>query len=705
MRHTIKLVLLLLLLCPSLYGQTRVNLQTQSQGPASTQPPISCASSMTFTASVVFTADYFFNLNCNVTSSTIAIGSAVVGNEIQIGYTNVSPGFTFTWPVNIIGVPATPVVGGNISATFQYCGTVTNGSCTANSWWNLDQGPSGVVLGAASTYIDAATFGVTANTQYVLDATWTINTQNVSSATGAFKSTDTGKACVGISNSGTATLPVGTFTFLTSTTGTCSVNATASQTNGTFVWGTDDTTAMQAAWTAILTRPALGAAANASCGGKFLIPYGFIWVTQNPATTATPASCGQFDSEFPQYYVEGAGYGATVFFLAPSFLFNTTTAGGCRFGSLQSTCLWGTNFTHFRAFGATTLGFVPTFSGVASVLTLGTNGTGEQINIFNMGNPTNLTGISILGQTDMCSFCVVDGAGSTGFNVSAQAAMCFNCWTNVGLNVTGSALFNDYGGGYNPHANQDGVVVSGTMNMFGTYANAISTNFAACSLGANAVLNIYATNSPVSGLGACRNAGVGAGILFRGNNATVSLSSANVTGGATGGAISTNGVNTGDKIIDLGNNSINGTMANLQAAGATWLGYGNGPNIRGFCTGVATASSTLALRISGSSTSGTGVATTCTSTTIDAGQVMQTAGTLIELLVNAGTGGVNASSGVVTVLKNGAAQTMTCTLGTGTSCQDGTHTVAYAIGDLISIQFTTQTSETLANVKATVIAN
>jgi hypothetical protein len=56
------------------------------------------------------------------------------------------------------------------------------------------------------------------------------------------------------------------------------------------------------------------------------------------------------------------------------------------------------------------------------------------------------------------------------------------------------------------------------------------------------------------------------------------------------------------------------------------------------------------------------------------------------------------------VLKNGGATTMTCTLGTGTSCTDVTHTQAYAIGDLISIQFTTQAAETLANVRASVVA-
>jgi len=57
----------------------------------------------------------------------------------------------------------------------------------------------------------------------------------------------------------------------------------------------------------------------------------------------------------------------------------------------------------------------------------------------------------------------------------------------------------------------------------------------------------------------------------------------------------------------------------------------------------------------------------------------------------------------VTVLKNGGATTITCTIGTATSCIDGTHTASFAQGDLISLQFTSQAADTLAGVKAQVI--
>lgn len=119
----------------------------------------------------------------------------------------------------------------------------------------------------------------------------------------------------------------------------------------------------------------------------------------------------------------------------------------------------------------------------------------------------------------------------------------------------------------------------------------------------------------------------------------------------------------------------------------------------GSCTGVGTASSTLGLYGTGPNVT----ATTCTSTTLGSGTVMKGTGTLFSLAVTATAAGTNASSGVVTVLKNGSTTTITCTIGTGTSCQDFTHTVSYVAGDLISMQFTTQTADTLAGIKANVM--
>lgn len=152
----------------------------------------------------------------------------------------------------------------------------------------------------------------------------------------------------------------------------------------------------------------------------------------------------------------------------------------------------------------------------------------------------------------------------------------------------------------------------------------------------------------------------------------------------------------GDTVYDQGGNSFN-TSSTLGTwnQGGTWIADGHSQ--RSACTGTATASSTLGLYGSGANVS----ATTCTSTTLGAGTVNTGSRSLTYLFINAGTGGVNSSSGVFTVLVNGSTTAATCTTGTATKCQ-WSGTVSLADGDLVSIQFTTQAAETLANVKATI---
>jgi hypothetical protein len=131
---------------------------------------------------------------------------------------------------------------------------------------------------------------------------------------------------------------------------------------------------------------------------------------------------------------------------------------------------------------------------------------------------------------------------------------------------------------------------------------------------------------------------------------------------------------------------------------ATWVAPSNSSAVFvGGCNGTASAGSTLTLFGLGNFT-----ALTCTQSGVAGSIPMPSAGTLKNLRVVAVTAGVNASSGVVTVMDNGVSTGITCTLGTGTTCNDTTHTASVAAGDLILIQFTTQGAETLAGVRATV---
>ena len=158
---------------------------------------------------------------------------------------------------------------------------------------------------------------------------------------------------------------------------------------------------------------------------------------------------------------------------------------------------------------------------------------------------------------------------------------------------------------------------------------------------------------------------------------------------------STTAISQGGTVLDQGGNTVAGGAVQSNSS-TVWTG----PQIlNGACSGTATSSATLGLYGLGEA-----AATTCTSTTVNLGVPLSRSGTLYDLNITATHAGVNASSGVVTVLKNGSATTLTCTVGTGTACADTTHSVAYAVGDIISVQFTTQTSEVLAGVKATVVA-
>jgi len=79
-------------------------------------------------------------------------------------------------------------------------------------------------------------------------------------------------------------------------------------------------------------------------------------------------------------------------------------------------------------------------------------------------------------------------------------------------------------------------------------------------------------------------------------------------------------------------------------------------------------------------------------------------GTLANLFVKVGTASANAGDGVVTVYKDSNPTSLTCTLGTSTTCSDPTHTVSVTAGtDSFSVRITTALTgtESLANARVT----
>lgn len=166
--------------------------------------------------------------------------------------------------------------------------------------------------------------------------------------------------------------------------------------------------------------------------------------------------------------------------------------------------------------------------------------------------------------------------------------------------------------------------------------------------------------------------------------------------------------------------SFGGTTANVVAGRGLYTNVSvndnrpssasfGGPAVISFLgSGTCSASATLYLVSSGSATNA------CSNTTATiAPFVAPRAGTLSGLGCSSTTGGVNASSGVVTVrtgaLSSGTftSTSLTATFGTSTSAADGNfaHAASIVAGQPVQVQITTQSGETLAGVACTLQFN
>lgn len=113
-----------------------------------------------------------------------------------------------------------------------------------------------------------------------------------------------------------------------------------------------------------------------------------------------------------------------------------------------------------------------------------------------------------------------------------------------------------------------------------------------------------------------------------------------------------------------------------------------------FCTGTTGSAETEFLN--GAACSG--------ATTATFRYVVTSPGELANLRVFSSAVAVGgAGKDVLTVLKNAVATTITCTIAAaGTTCSDSTHSAAVVAGDVLTFQFVTATSDTAANVSASV---
>lgn len=269
----------------------------------------------------------------------------------------------------------------------------------------------------------------------------------------------------------------------------------------------------------------------------------------------------------------------------------------------------------------------------------------------------------------------------SGACVSGQANPC-------GLNFNANGIWNDFGGLY---GNCDANTTVGLRVASGTF-NGSNTQVAQFFSGQTGTFNIAVISGATMNCTGCsilNNLGTGTAISLQGN---LNLLNTNVTATGAGG-VTLAGVSTG-LLKDLGGNTFTTTAANTLVQ----ANVGGSNAISTKCTGTATSSVTLFLPGFGDST-----ADTCTITASTVGFKVPAAGKILGLFATAGTAGFAAGSGVITIVKNGTNQTMTCTIGTGTTCNDQTvsHYVTVAQGDIITLSMATVATETLANATVT----
>lgn len=464
---------------------------------------------------------------------------------------------------------------------------------------------------------------------------------------------------------------------------TCSANAQC-----LLEWGTLNDTAISSAETD-------GNASTTQCP-SYTVPAGLI-VIHGKHFNTQPAQCAfgtQLGSAISYgISVSGQGQASSIFLVTPAFD-NASGGGAC-----------GTTGCLFSA-GQIVVSYLGVYGGgCGNCGTANDNltapGAGSQF--FNVsfagyaGSSSGEVGIATNGWRG--TFVSIDGFGATGINyASASNAnnICLWCFvgdTNQSNVIVTSGNNIDVGSDYGGSGTGSLVLVNG-----GSY-HASGINAFACPQNGNVMVaanggNVDLTSANLN-LSTCTNVSA---VTVQNAASTVRVRGSTLNSNGTGGSVK---ISAGT-YVDSGGNTY---ATPIVQSGGTVIADGH--SIKAICTGVATATSTLALISTGTSLTGTALTTACTGTTLDKGVPIEGARTLQNLSCTSSATTVSVACTVMTS-HNGAAfasSGITCTMTAATSCFDTTHTLTVADGDLVTIQIVTGAAETGANIKANVIWN
>lgn len=613
-----------------------------------------------------------------------------------------SPGASVWIPAWYTGgdsVPATPGV-----ATFDMRGT-------SGSFSGSPSSPN-----SSTIYAWDPKYGLKADTKYMSDATFVSGSNVVTtpSTDRPFTAADVGKICWGSNAmiggnaqlSPTTIIPQGTITkFIDAHTVTVSVNALFSCTptfsdGCVFAWGSDDTAALQSAF----------ADATNVCG-TLVLPAGGMIVQAPIQNLSTLCQSGVASNDAPiGITVIGQGPYQTMLFFTPSYTF-----AGVMFQTQNLSCR-----RYYYNFGVASFVAAPPAANGQTGFAMFFNSEIHTVwfTQFFPSNANAFTALALSGALNAVTSAhnlLMINSGFKAVSVTNSDVNLYDNWiqgSSTCLETNSLVRFKSWGNRITlcgtlgaAHANSGSTDWSSWDDVF----NAVGTTLPVVNLAGSAGTSIRFHNVTIGGsqtTGASLGISANNSVTIDGEFSVISTSTGTAAGVSNAGTLSLRNTQIsssgGTGLINSGTLTVKDSNTFLNSITNTGVIQGQpGQGIlQGSCTGVGTASSTLGLY-------GLGQFATpaCTSTVVNLGQVMAKAGTAYALYATATAAGTNASSGVVTVLKNNVPQTLTCTIGTGTSCSDGAsaHTFTYVAGDVISVQFTTQAADTLAGVKGFVV--